>query len=511
MTNSRGKFALRTSFVGICALIAMCLTAPMAAAGPAACGKGASANNAWTSSFLYVFTFDLERNTGRLPSCRLGVHKTSDVGPIRAGGNFKNVGDLALNPARNNAKQWTMYDSFGQAIVIIEKLRTTRRWALWDPDRPVTARDGSHRLDANGNERFEALEAPRGGGFTRFAATAPIEPQGFGCQDAAIDSTTRARRVVAAFNAGGTVKDELGERIDNEGAMRGFIDYTAMPALTRSDGKVIPVEQFRKLKTNCRNARPGKLKGELYTLRSPRLNGSFIGTNLLHGRRAYFTYNERIAGKSGGGHLYVLANTPGVRGGGLMRAIVPLHGRSMFLRADQIGYCDTNAGTITLLRGAYGEVTDADVKPMSPRVTWSYGRVYKVIGGAPVGTNIWGWVPTTALSDARGRPPLPRRSNCEVRIGAGFMLPKARTVSPSDLAPPQWRNLSKRTARLVFADGKRRRVLYLPAGKSALLPFAARAKPRVVRYSAKLQGLKRSHRGTLEIAALPAPAAGHSR
>lgn len=503
MIDSRGTLVPLTCFGGGLALIALCLLPPIAAAGPTACGKGASANNPWRSSATYIFTFDPEGNTGHLPSCRLGINKTSDVGPIHAGGNFENVGDLAPNLARNNARQWTMYDSFGQAIVIIEKLRATRRWALWDPDQPVETRDGKHRLDTNGNERFEALKAPRGVDFTRFAATAPIEPQGFGCQDAAIDSTTRARRVVAAFNAGRTVKDELNQRIDNEGAIRGFIDYSAIPELTRSDGKVIPIEQFRKLKTNCRNARPGKLKGEMYKLGNPRLNGSYVGTNLLHGRRAYFTYNERVSGKSGGGRLYVLANTPGVRGGGLMRAIVPLHGQSMFLRADQIGYCDTNAGTITLLRDAYGEVTDADLKPMSPRVTWSYGRVYKVLGGIPIGTNIWGWVPTAALSDIRGRPPLPLRSNCEVRIGAGFMLPKVRTISPSDLTPPQWRNLSKRTARLVFADGRRRRVLYVPAGKSAVATFAAHTKPRVVRYSTKLKGLTRSHRGTLEIAALP--------
>lgn len=271
------------------------------------------------------------RNPADLPETRKGRRGTLDIGSDtykRKGRKLhmrKKIGKLARNPRYGNRVRWPIVDSLGRKMCIIE--RTGRGWEIRDPQ----------------TNRLIYLD--------RTPDADQIEVQGRACMKS---DGLESRYCLIKFRANdrGNIKD--GESI-TQYAFSGFIHRDALPKAIRRR-----VDDYR----------TGSGASKLTPLRRTRLkdpgfpaNARFRGEDGLEGRH-YSTYNAKRPYK---GAQYVMVNTTGVHGGGVVRAV--LREGDRFEVLDEQPRVDRNT-----VEG--------------PPVRWVYGRI--------AGTRIHGWVPTIA-------------------------------------------------------------------------------------------------------------------
>lgn len=234
---------------------------------------------------------------------------------------------LEGNPRAGGRQVWPLLDSLGRRLAVLE--HHSNRWELLDPETgEVLYTD--RRLDGD-----------------------QLEVQGRGCMTS---PGLERRHALLAFRPNDPLEDGSGLVPFR---LRAFIDRRALPA-RNSRGQLIrgAVDAFD---VGCGGS-PLPVSAT-QPVRDPGFDADdrFLGEDGF--ARTLATYNAKPAF---GGAIYLLANTSGVHGGGIVRGVVRAGDR--FGRIDGFSYCDPNVPA-----GA------------PERVRWSYGRI--------LGTRMWGWLP----------------------------------------------------------------------------------------------------------------------
>ena len=272
-----------------------------------------------------------------LPDSRQALGGTEDIGTQewerrgRKLNSRRRFDTLEQNPDRGNRRRWRMFDSFGRPLCFIEK--HDDHWAMSDEAGDELYRDRSKGWDQ-------------------------LELQGRGCMaEEALEST----HALVAFRAHDRAK--LGGASLMPYQLRAFIPRPALP-VQNARGQAIrgAVDDYS---VGCGIAPPGSepASGSARPLGDPGFDSNeekFLGTDGID--RTYATYNAK---SPYAGAIYFLANTTGVRGGGIVRGVA--RPDDMFTPLDEFPYADPNV--------FHGE----------PVARWRYGQ----IGEA----NMWGWVP----------------------------------------------------------------------------------------------------------------------
>jgi hypothetical protein len=297
-----------------------------AAQAPAACD--------WTDG-ARPYPYPFRGRANNLPDCRQGRAGTQDLGRdawIQRGRRLnmrRSLDFLEGNPDENGREYWPLVDSLGRRLAILE--RHSNRWDLHDPDTGRTIYSDSSR------DSDQLLVQGRGGMRT--------------------EALMRAHALIA-FRANDRRRLPRGASIVPF-QLRAFISRRALPPRNRRGQAIRSAVGRYDVGTGGSTLRPAGSD----RLRDPGFAAvdRFVGEDGL--RRTYATYNAKAPF---GGAIYLLVNTPGVHGGGIVRGVVRVG--DSFERADGFDYCDPN------------------VPSGSPAIArWSYGRLS--------GTRLWGWIP----------------------------------------------------------------------------------------------------------------------
>ncbi len=274
--------------------------------------------------------------THDLPETRFARRRTEDLGTAAwaVRGRYlhmrRPLDFLQGNPSARGRQRWRLRDSLGRVLAVVEK--HSNRWDVHDPETNDLI-FSDYSLKAN-----------------------QLEVQGIGCM---ADEALEASHALVAFRA--TDRRSLGE---DESIvpfqLRAFIPRVALPVRNRRDQ---PVRlNLARYDVGCGGSelprRPAiRIGSPGFDSREDR----FMGEDGR--RRTYATYNGKAPY---GGAIYVLANTTGVHGGGIVRGVA--REGDVFEPIDGFDYCDPNV--------AAGE----------PRTRWTYGRVAR--------SRLHGWLPT---------------------------------------------------------------------------------------------------------------------
>lgn len=251
---------------------------------------------------------------------------------------------LEPNPGAGGRRRWPLLDSLGRELCLLEQTD-----AGFEVTRPVTGEPpepgAGERTGLPTAEPIYASAAPSG---------LRLECQGRGCMDderleqahALVKLDPRDRDALPADAsivpyrlAGFLARSALPERNERGQAIRGGVDDYD----TGCGGSSLEI------------LRAGPLGDPGFDTRE-----RFLGTDGLE--RTYATYDAK---RPYGGAVYLSANTTGVRGGGIVRAVV--RSSDVFEVLDELGYGDPNA-----VGGR-------------PVARWLYGRI--------AGTRLHGWAP----------------------------------------------------------------------------------------------------------------------
>ena len=289
----------------------------------------------WWGSGAEPYPYPLGGIAHNLPECRVGVGGTEDLGTsawrLRDGRRLsmrRSLGTLEPNPAEGGRVRWPLLDSSGRPLAVLE--RRSNHWATTHPDTGRVV----HR---------DFVLGPRA-----------LVVQGRGCM---VDDALESRHALIAFPSHARTTLPGGASLVPF-QIRAFVDRAALPARDARDRPVRDaVDSYR---TGCDEAEgragpPRVAEDPAFELRRQ----GFLGEDGL--RRPYATYNVKGAY---GGARYLMVNTTGVHGGGIVRGVVRAGDR--LARLDGLGYCDPNA---------------AGGRPLA---RWSYVR-------AP-GTRLGGWI-----------------------------------------------------------------------------------------------------------------------
>lgn len=270
-----------------------------------------------------------------LPESRVGELRTDDLGTqawAERGRelNRRRTFDFLLpNRSARGRQRWRLRDSLGRQVAVVE--RHSNRWDLHDPvTNALIYSDYSLKSDQ-------------------------LELQGVGCMADEELERTHALMVFRAIDR---------RALDGESIvpfqLRAFIPRVALPRRNRRGQAV--AEGLARYDTGCggselelRPARP---------IESPGFDSNadrFVGEDGIE--RTYATYNAK---RPYGSAIYVLVNTTGVHGGGIVRGLARVG--DSFEEVDGMAYCDPN------------------VAEGRPRARWAYGRV--------AGTRLFGWIAT---------------------------------------------------------------------------------------------------------------------
>lgn len=271
-----------------------------------------------------------------LPETRLARAGTEDLGTQawtdrgRLLNRRRNLDFLLPNPDAGQRQRWTLRDSLGRRLAIVEK--HSNRWDLHHPEtNALLYSDYSLKADQ-------------------------LHVQGVGCM--ATDALERANALVAFRATDRRALDE-GESIVPF-QLRAFIARRALPARNRRGQPVR--EGLERYDTGCGGTElPLGRAGRIVSPEFRAADDRFVGEDGIE--RTYCTYNAK---SRYGGAIYVLVNTTGVHGGGIVRGVAREGDR--FEPVDGFGYCDPN------------------VESGDPAARWTYGRV--------AGTRLFGWVAT---------------------------------------------------------------------------------------------------------------------
>ena len=274
-----------------------------------------------------------------LPESRVARLRTEDLGTQawaergRELNRRRALDFLLPNPDAGNRQRWTIRDSLGRRLAVVEK--HSNRWDLHHPEtNELLYSDYTLKPDQ-------------------------LEVQGIGCM---ADEAREAQSALVAFRAGD--RSALAEdQSIVPFQLRGFIARAALPERNRRGQPVR--EGLEGYDTGCGSSELRAARAR--TISSPEFvpgpdGDRFLGEDGI--ARTYATYNaKRLFGR---GAIYVLVNTTGVHGGGIVRGVAQVD--DTFEEVDGMVYCDPN-------------VTEG-----KPRARWSYGRV--------AGTRLFGWLPT---------------------------------------------------------------------------------------------------------------------
>jgi len=281
----------------------------------------------------YPYPFGARRYD--LPESRVGRLRTEDLGTqawAERGRelNRRRTFDFLLpNRSAGGRQRWRLRDSLGRLVAVVE--RHSNRWDLHHPEtNALIYSDYSLKADQ-------------------------LEVQGVGCMaDEALERT----HALMVFRA--TEREALDGASIVPFQLRAFVPRVALPARNRRGQPV--AEGLARYDVGC-----GGSDLELGRARPIRSPGFDVGADRFLGEdgkdRTYATYNAK---PPYGDAIYVMANTTGVHGGGIVRGLARVG--DTFEEVDSMAYCDPNT--------AEGR----------PRARWSYGRV--------AGTRLFGWIAT---------------------------------------------------------------------------------------------------------------------
>jgi hypothetical protein len=209
--------------------------------------------------------------------------------------------------------------------------------------------------------------------------------------------------------------------------VRGFVPPDVIPAKDSHDR---PIDLSELPEAGCGGASVASTPTKFSQLKT--LQFYYRQDNKRKPTDEYNNYNAHDIGgrvEAGYAYQYVLINTSAVSNGGIARAIVPSD-RTVDPR-DGFDYCDPNgAGPVETKPYIYKwngkayngvKLSKASVKP---HVSWTYGEVMSASGGTA--TNIYGWVPTSALDG------MPRPGDADCRFDDDPELPNKFHPNPAD-------------------------------------------------------------------------------
>jgi hypothetical protein len=258
-----------------------------------------------------------------LPECRVGEGGTEDLGTLawreRDGRRLSMrrwLEVLEANPAEGGRVRWRLLDSLGRPLAVLE--RHPDHWVATHPETGAII----HR---------DATLGPRA-----------LVVQGRGCM---VDDALESRHALIAFPAHARTTLPGGASLVPF-QIRAFVDRAALPA---RDARGRPVrDAVDSYRVGCD---PGEGAPEPpRPAADPAFDPSedhFLGEDGL--RRPYATYNVKALYESA---RYLMVNTTGVHGGGIVRGVV--RARDPLARLDAFGYCDPNAmGGRSLARWSY--------------------------------------------------------------------------------------------------------------------------------------------------------------
>lgn len=273
------------------------------------------------------------RPGANLPLERKGQRGTRDVGTEgwrRRGKKLhmrRDFSELTKNPSEGGKRRWPLFDSMGRKLCYIEQ--HSNGWQMRDPrsnkllysDRSLD----SDQLEIQGEASMESAHAERGMALIKFRANDR--------------STLAPGQSVVPFG------------------LAAFIPRQALPA-TNERRQAIRADVGR-YRTGAGSSRLTPLR--TITLASPGFSSDekFVGTDGIE--RSYATYDAKNPYR---GAQYIMVNTTGVKGGGVVRAVA--RAGDQFEVLDEMPRPDRNA------LGAFG-------------ARWIYGRL--------AGTRIHGWIP----------------------------------------------------------------------------------------------------------------------
>jgi len=271
-----------------------------------------------------------------LPETRLARHGTEDLGTQawtdrgRLLNRRRDVDFLLPNPDAGRRQRWALRDSLGRRLAVVEK--HSNRWDLHHPEtNALLYSDYSMKPDQ-------------------------LQVQGIGCM--ATEELERTNALVA-FRATDRSALAEGESIVPF-QIRAFIQRRALPARNRRGQPVR--EGLERYDTGCGGTElPLGRAGRIASPEFRAADDRFVGEDGIE--RTYCTYNAK---SRYGGAIYVLVNTTGVHGGGIVRGVA--REGDTFEPVDGFGYCDPN------------------VESGDPAARWTYGRV--------AGSRLFGWVAT---------------------------------------------------------------------------------------------------------------------
>jgi hypothetical protein len=242
------------------------------------------------------------------------------------------VASLERNPAEDHRRRWPLVDSLGRPLALIEQYHD--RWELVDPDSRSTL-------------YVDHVPNPR-----------KLLVQGRG---AMVSDELEESHALLAFNAADRSTIPPGASIVPF-RLRAFIDRRALPRHNSAWQRIRGV--IDRYAAGAGDVETRSAAAQAQPLADPGFDSNadkFVGHD---GRaRTYATYNAK---PPYGGAMYLLINTPGVLGGGIVRGVV--RAGDDFEPMDEFGYADPNVRL-----GA------------PPVATWLYGGVS--------GTRLAGWVP----------------------------------------------------------------------------------------------------------------------
>ena len=286
----------------------------------------------WTDPVnAYPYPFEAGREHS-LPTARRARLGTRDLGKGEWGERRLHMrrafAALERNPAEGGAVRWPLLDSLGRTLCVLEQ--------------------GAGGVDVLDPQSGALVHREAGGAAEQF------EAQGRACmQDAGLE----ARHALIKLRVIDRSALQYGASLVPYG-LAGFVDRAALP--TRNARRLAIRADVDGYRTGCGGSALATMSSA--PIGDPGFDSRdrFLGTDGI--ARTYATYNAKGPYDSA---RYVMMNTTGVFGGGIVRAV--LRADDVFERLDEMAYPDPNA------------------EQGVPICRWYYGRV--------AGTRIFGWVP----------------------------------------------------------------------------------------------------------------------
>jgi Carboxypeptidase regulatory-like domain len=270
------------------------------ALGPA--GAGATTCPDYNGTTVYPYPFDASLGAWDLPECRepASDRRTRDYGAVLPDPTMqRSLSTFEPNPAQGGRLRWSLLDSFGRSLAILE--RYSDRWVVTDPETGALVYTDT-TLDSD-----------------------ELVVQGRGCM---ANDTLQSTYALVAFDANDRSTIPTGTSIVPY-RIRAFIDQHALPADVQSS-----LDSYN---AGCGDAF-GRIPAAAATVHDPTYDSN---TEKYYGEdgvaRTYSNYNVKAPYKNA---RYFIINSTGVHGGGIVRGVV--QAQDSVGQSDRFDYCDPN-------------------------------------------------------------------------------------------------------------------------------------------------------------------------